>query len=189
MNRHRTAARLAASLLALCAAAGIAFAADPAATLTVDPGAGAAPIHWSVAQLKQQLASQCKPVDYDSHGQHHSSTCIPLLAILQSAGVPTQIKMDPTADPKTKHRPLRMAILVSAADGYAVCFSLAELLPEIGNRPAWVALDQDGSPLRPSDQPLKLIVPDDAKPARWIHAVDHITVIDLAAHPTTAPAP
>jgi len=56
--------------------------------------------------------------------------------------------------------------------------SLGELLPSIGHHPAWLALDQDDQPLSATDAPIKLIVPDDAKPARWVHGVQELSIDD-----------
>jgi hypothetical protein len=60
-------------------------------------------------------------------------------------------------------------------------FSLAELLPAIGNRSAWLALDIDGEELRARDGPVKLIVPQDSKPGRWVHEIATITILDAPA--------
>ena len=158
--------------------------AAPAGDSLVISGDGVAQPHqWTVADLKSQFASQLSNITYQSHGGAHTSACVPLLAVLKAAGVSTELKMDPTADPRTKHLPLRMAIAAEARDGYVVVFSLAELLPEIGNRPVWIALDQDGQALAPKDGPVKLVVPEDTKPARWIHAVDRLEVITLPTAP------
>lgn len=158
-------------------------------SLQVSGDAIAQPHQWTVADLKQQFASQLSNITYQSHSGAHTSACVPLLAVLKAAGVGTELKMDPKADPHTKHAPLRVAIVAEASDGYAVVFSLAELLPEIGNRPVWVALDQDGQPLADHDGPVKLVVPDDTKPARWIHAVDRLELITLpVSSPATQPS-
>jgi DMSO/TMAO reductase YedYZ molybdopterin-dependent catalytic subunit len=54
------------------------------------------------------------------------------------------------------------------------------LLPEIGHRAVWLALDVDGKPLADESGPVELIVPDDTKPGPWVHGVRAITVIDGA---------
>ena len=115
---------------------------------------------------------------------------MPLLAVLRVAGVPTAVTMDPKADPKTKNRLLRLCVVAASDDGYAVTFSLAELIADAGDRPVWVAVDADGQPLAGRDAPVKLIVPDDNKPGRWVHGVTTITVVDPTAttKPTTQPA-
>jgi hypothetical protein len=141
-------------------------------------GAVTKPTDWTPDQIRQQFASDIKPIDYTSKDQKHTSDCVPLLSILKAAGVPTTLKPAPGADPKNKNIPLRMSIVVQGRDGYQVVFSVAELLPDFGKRDVWVALDEDGSPLSDRDEPAKLIVPEDAKPGRWVHGIAAITVID-----------
>jgi hypothetical protein len=85
------------------------------------------------------------------------------------------------ADPKTKNPQMRLAILVRGRDCYAAVFSLAELLPMVGNRAVWLVLDEDGKPLADSDGPTGLIVPDDQMPSRGVHQVAEIDVPDLGA--------
>ena len=66
-------------------------------------------------------------------------------------------------------------------DGYTVALSLGELLPTYGKRAVWIALDHDGKPLTDKEAPVELIVPEDEKPSRWVHAVTRITLVDSAA--------
>jgi hypothetical protein len=149
-------------------------------TLTVDGNATTQPSHWTVDQLKQCPGAPTTQVSYQSRGTAHHSTCIALVDLLHASGIVTQLKMDPNADPHTKHAPLRMTVTAHATDGYAVLFSLGELLPEIGHRAVWIALDEDDEPLPSKDGPVKLIVPDDTKPARWIHGVNELSVDEAA---------
>jgi hypothetical protein len=136
---------------------------------------------WTAGQLKAQFAAEIKPITYAGKGESHTCNCVPLLSLLKAAGVQTELKMDPAADPKTKNRPLRLAVVVRGRDGYAALFSLAELLPAIGNRSAWLALDIDGGELPARDGPVKLIVPQDSKPGRWVHEIATITILDAPA--------
>ncbi len=155
-------------------------------------GAIAKPSDWTVSALKKQFAAQIKPVEYSSRGSQHTCNCVPLLAVLTEAGVATTLKMDPKADPKLKNHPLRMIIVVQARDGYAAAFSLAELMPNVGNRAAWLALDMDGSDLSERDGPIKLIVPEDAMPGRSVRGVGSIVVVDgvaAAGSAATQPGP
>jgi hypothetical protein len=150
-------------------------------TLTVDGSATTQPSVWNIDQLKQLPGAPTTQVSYQTHdGSPHHSTCVALLDVLRAAGITSEIKMDPKADPKTKHRALRLIVTARATDGYAVVFSLPELLPDIGHHAAWIALDEDDAPLADRDAPVKLIVPDDVKPARWVHGVDELSVDDGA---------
>jgi hypothetical protein len=72
-------------------------------------------------------------------------------------------------------------VLVKGRDGYGVVFSLPELMAAVGNRTVWVALEEDGKPLAESDGPVRLIVPDDNAPARAVHEVGEIEVVEVGA--------
>jgi hypothetical protein len=150
-------------------------------------GGAVASSTWSAARLKSQFGSEIKPVQYSSKGRQHTCDCIALISLLKAAGVPMEMKMDPAADPKTKNLALRLAVVVQGRDGYTVVFSLAELMPAIGNRAVWLALDIDGGELPADEGPVKLIVPQDGKPGRWVHGVDAMTILDPAVtRPSTA---
>jgi DMSO/TMAO reductase YedYZ molybdopterin-dependent catalytic subunit len=145
------------------------------------------PGDWTIARLKSDLAADVTSISYTTHGQKHTSNVVPLLSLLKAAGVQTQVKMDPKADPRMKNSELHLIVGVECRDGYLVTFSLGELLADIGNRHVWLAFDMDGQPLPQRDGPIRLIVPEDAKPGRWAHAVQTIFVVNIAA-PTTQPA-
>jgi hypothetical protein len=97
---------------------------------------------------------------------------VPLTAVLTAASVAP-------VDSLTGLR-LRVVVLVTGADGYKVAFSMAELDRTIGRRQVLVADKQDGQPIRAGDGPLRLIVPEDGRPARWVRG---ITTIDLVYTP------
>ncbi len=164
-------------LAAMLACMALAPATQPAATVSVG-GAVAHPMSVSADDLRSRFAAQVSPIEYESHGHKHAAHAVPLIAVLQAAGVDATLKMDPKADPRTKNGPLRLAVVVKGRDGYAATFALAELLPDIGDRPVWIALDADEKPLADRAAPVELIAPADAKPGRWVRGVASITVID-----------
>ncbi len=173
-------AGLAACCLALLAAAPATRPATvpAAATFTVTvPGVGP-PEVWAAAGLSARFADGVTSVGYDTHGRHHTAHAVPLLAVLERAGLVTALKMDPKADPPTKNYPLRLAVVVKGRDGYTATFALAELLPDIGDRPVWLAVDADDKPLADRSAPVELIAPADAKPGRWVRGVASVTVVD-----------
>jgi len=141
----------------------------------------------SVSQLQTQLAAEIKPVQYNSHGAMHTFSCVPLVSVLKTAGAHTDFVMGGSTDPKVKNPQMRQAVVVSGSDGYTVVFSMAEILPMVGDRTVWVALAEDGKPLADSDGPVRLIVPDDKMPPRAVHQVASIEIVDLSA-PATQPA-
>jgi DMSO/TMAO reductase YedYZ molybdopterin-dependent catalytic subunit len=106
----------------------------------------------------------------DSHDKMVSTfSGVPLLDILQSAGVPTGESL--------RGKALTTCIIITASDGYKVTFSLAELDTGIGARQVIVADSEDGKPLSSTAGPLRLIVPEDKRPARWVRMVKTIRVI------------
>ena len=142
-------------------------------------GAVSQPADWTVDQLRTQFAADLKAVTYTSKdGTSHTSNCVPLMDILKSAGVPMPAKSGAEPDARHKNPFLHFAVAVQGRDGYMVLFSLAELMPEFGNKDAWVALDEDGSALSGRDEPVKLIVPSDVKAGRWVRGVSAISVMD-----------
>ncbi len=165
----------------------MAHSAPPSGAVEIS-GSVPAPSDWTVERIRKELADQIKPVQYSSRGDKHTSNCVPLIALLKAADVDTEMKMDPKADPKTKNRLMRLIAVIRASDGYSVVFSLAEISPSIGKTTVWVALDIDGQDLPPRDAPMKLIVPTDGMPARSVHALQTITILDESA-PTTQPSP
>lgn len=151
-----------------------------AADLSVS-GAIAKPTDLSVAELKDRCSASVKTIDVTSRGQTHHVTGVPLLAVLEMAGLESAIVPSPTVAPGAKHPSLRQGVLVRGSDGYAVLFSVAELLPTVGHRSAWIVWTQDDQPIAAEQGPLKLIVPDDAGPARNVRNVSKLEMIDTSA--------
>ncbi len=135
---------------------------------------------WTADQLQDHFKIEIQSIDYALHGTKHTAHALPLLALLKSAGLITDLKMDPKADPKTKNLPLREIVIIRGRDGYTVAFSLAELLPAIGNHPAWLALDADSKALPDAETPARLIAPDDSLPGRWVRGIAEISVVDVS---------
>jgi hypothetical protein len=140
---------------------------------------------WSIDRIRQSLTLD--KISFQTRdGKSHTGDGVSLVQLLNGAGLDTNFKMNPTADPKMKNYSLRLIVLVKGTDGYTVAFSLAELLANIGDRQVSLIIDEDGQPLSSRDAPARLIVPDDKIPARWVHAVSEIRVIDPTA-PATQP--
>jgi hypothetical protein len=68
-------------------------------------------------------------------------------------------------------------VLVSARDGQRALFSLAELEPTLGKHRVVLVDRCDGRPLDRGDGPLRLIAPEEPRPARWVRQVQSITVV------------
>jgi len=130
---------------------------------------------WTVARVTRELSGSLREVRYQLKEETHTARCIPLAALLDVA--------EPNTDPRVKNHRLAFAAMVRAHDGYTVAFSLGELTPEIGGREVWLAVEVDGKPLAGKEGPVRLLVPGDTKPARWIFGIESITVVDGAATP------
>ena len=130
-------------ILALLAAASLAWGDEAAIKVGGDV---AKPGEWAAARLAREFAGQMKTVRYTLAGKEHTSRCVPLLALVQAA--------QPRIDANRKNARVGFVVILRARDGYAVAFSLAELQPDLGNRPVWIALDTDGKPL-PEPEPTR----------------------------------
>jgi hypothetical protein len=130
-----------------------------------DSGADAIPVPLDAATL---AALPRETVDADAHG--HALTCegVPLVALLRKAGA--------MPDSELRGALLARVVRADARDGYRVVFSLGELDPATGGRRVFVVDRCDGKPLGDDVGPLRLIVPDDARPARRVRQLESITV-------------
>ncbi len=104
------------------------------------------------------------------HGQPESSyEGVALSDVLARAGV---------AFGASLHGPaLATYVMCSAADGYRVVFTLAELDSAFSDRPAFLVDRKDGQPLDAHSGPFRIVIPGDARPARWIRQVTAIAVV------------
>jgi DMSO/TMAO reductase YedYZ molybdopterin-dependent catalytic subunit len=72
---------------------------------------------------------------------------------------------------------LLLVVVVTASDGYHAAFALSELDPAMTDKKVMLADTADGKALPPEIGPLRLIVPDDKRHARWVRQVTRIDVI------------
>jgi DMSO/TMAO reductase YedYZ molybdopterin-dependent catalytic subunit len=100
-------------------------------------------------------------------GPSHTYGGVPLRHVLRLAGVATDSLHGPQ---------LTQRLLIEAADGYRVVFSVGELAPSLGNTLVIVADRVDGQPLPSAEGPWRLLVPGDGEHARWVRQVTAIRV-------------
>ena len=93
---------------------------------------------------------------------------VPLFEILEKAGVTTGSKL--------RGENLAKYLLVGAADGYEVVYSLPEIDPEFTDQVVLLAFEKDGQPLPAGEGTFRLIAPLDKKQARWVREVRTIKV-------------
>ena len=121
--------------------------------------------------LKKEDLAGYKPVSHkvkDRDNKEHEFKGVALFEILEKAGV--------TTGGKLRGENLAKYILISAADGYEVVYSLPEIDPEFTDQVIILATEKDGQALPNGEGPFRMIVPSDKKQARWIREVRSIKI-------------
>lgn len=158
--------RIAFAWLATLLAAAGARAADFAVPLD---GVGVEPLVID-AQVLAALPRQA--VDVTDHGKPAHFEGVWLRDVLLRAGAPLGRRLH--------GRNHALVVLVSARDGYAVSFALAEFEPSYRDKPVLLADRRDGAPLFGETGPLQVVVADEGRAGRWIRQVARIELIDPA---------
>lgn len=158
---------LAFALLASTAAS--AQDAKPAASVRFD-GDFATPLTLDRAALAKLARTKITASD---HGKEGTWEGVAFADLLKQAGAPLGEAL--------RGGKLASYLVVGAADGYRVVFSLAEFDDAFGATKAILADTRDGQPLSDHEGPFHLIVPDEKRPGRWVRQVDHIELRTAAA--------
>lgn len=103
------------------------------------------------------------------HGHQEQFEGVWLLDVLKKAGAPLGENL--------RGPLLRDVLSVQARDGYGIVFSLAELDTGFRQRPVLLADRRDGKPLAGDEGPLRLVVADEQRPARWIRQISGFRLI------------
>jgi len=88
-------------------------------------------------------------------------------------------KFNAPADKAIRGANLSLAVIVKAADGYQVIFVLPELDPAFNNKIVLLADSRNGEPLSGKEGPFRLIVPDEARQARWVRQVTSFVIREV----------
>lgn len=120
---------------------------------------------------KQDILSmpQTTYTSKDRDGKEHQYKGVIVAALLEKAGV--------TLGSKLRGENLTKYLVVEAADGYEVIYSLPELDPEFSNQVPILAIEKDGQEIPNGEGPFRIIAPNDKRPARWIREVRQIKVL------------
>lgn len=152
--------------LALSLAWGSAAATEPA--LLRLSGAGIAALEVDATLLDSLPRRQIEALD---HGHPAQFEGVWMRDLLQRAGMPLGKVL--------RGEKMALALRVIARDGYVAVFALAELDPGFRERPILLADRRDGKPLGADEGPLRLVVADEARGARWVRQLEHIELIDM----------
>jgi hypothetical protein len=169
--------RLALVALSLCLAGAICAGPAAAQARTAAPSAAvAAPARLEVRDdsvptrvfaAADLAALPHVEVHATEHGRAGTFGGVPLEVVLRRAGVPVDSVRGGRAS---------WYVLAIASDGYRAVFSLAELAPDLSGRSVLLADRRDGQPLAASEGPLRLVVPDDHRPTRWVRQLTTLVV-------------
>jgi DMSO/TMAO reductase YedYZ molybdopterin-dependent catalytic subunit len=152
----------AAVVAAMLCATPAAFAQAPAVSVRGLEGQTIAITADTLAALPRQA------VALRVHGREHVFEGVALADVLAQAGAPLGARLRGDA--------MSTIVIVTAQDGYAVAFSLAELDPAMRNTAALLVDRMDGAPLPPEDGPFRLAIEGDARAARSVRMVRAIRI-------------
>jgi molybdate transport system substrate-binding protein len=93
---------------------------------------------------------------------------VTLFSILQAAGY--------SLDQPRRGANLTQYVLLIAADGYRAVYAMGDFDPKSKRAAPLLVWQQDGAPLKESERPYRLIIPDNVHTSRWIRQVERIIV-------------
>jgi DMSO/TMAO reductase YedYZ molybdopterin-dependent catalytic subunit len=121
----------------------------------------------TLTELKAMPVQTIEAKDHD--GTVSTYQGVLLHDILHQAGVPEGEALRGPA--------LTSCLLVKAADGYQVVFALPEIDPLFSDRKPLLAYRRNSVELGEKLGPLRLVVPDEKRQARWVKQVTAIEII------------
>ena len=141
------------------------------ATALIISGDVQKPLSLSLDDLRHEARTTVKATNehQDNHEEVYSGVL--LSALLKKAGVPT--------GPQLRGAAMATYVVAEGADGYRVTFSIAELDSDFQNSEVIVADTLNGAPLDQKVGPLRLVVPHDKRPARWVRTLRSIRVVEV----------
>ena len=126
------------------------------------------PLSLSLADLKGLPRTTLKATNEHQDGKEEMYEGVSVAVLLKQAGAP-----------QLRGATMATYVLIEAADGYRVIFSLAELDSEFQESDVLVADTLDGAPLGEKIGPLRLVVPHDKRPARWVRMLQSIKIVTV----------
>lgn len=125
------------------------------------------PLKLTTQDLEKFPSTEVKAKDRD--GKEHTFKGTLLSIVLDSAGV--------TLGKELRGENLVKYVLIKAADGYEVVYSLPEIDPEFTSNTILLATHVDGKTLPKGEGPFRLVAPQDKRPARWIREISAIKIM------------
>jgi DMSO/TMAO reductase YedYZ molybdopterin-dependent catalytic subunit len=132
-------------------------------------GAVEHPLHLQMSDLEKMPHTKVDVKDHDGNPVTYEGVAV--ADLLKAAGAP--------AGEKLRGAGMASYVLAHAKDGYRVVFALPELDAGFTDLKVIVAYTMNGKPLAEGQGPLKIVVPQDKRPARWIRMLDRIEVVKI----------
>lgn len=129
-------------------------------------GEVATPLKLTAADLAKLPHRSLRAKAHD--GKEASFDGIELNDVLKLAGVKFGEQL--------RGKDLALFLVVSAADGYHAVFALPEIDHAFSDRIVILADRRDGKPLAEKEGPLRIVVPDEKREARWVRQVVSFTI-------------
>ena len=104
----------------------------------------------------------------DHQGELASFSGVALTDILKLAGVKFGEDL--------RGKALSLYVVVKGSDGYQVTFAIADFDPGFTDKLVLLADHRDGNPLSSAEGPLRVVVPDEKRQARWVRNAISISV-------------
>ena len=141
---------------------------------------GGASVEPMVVDAKLMAELPRQSIEAIDHGKPARLDGVWLRDVLARAGAPLGKAM--------RGRNTALVVVVTARDGYATSFALAEFDTAFRDKPILLADRRDGEALFEDTGPLQVVVADEQRAARWIRQVARIEIVDpLAATTPAAP--
>lgn len=131
-------------------------------------GAATTPLVVTATDLKSMRRTTIRVLNTHSN-KTETYEGVPLALFLSKAGLPQGEQI--------RGPWMATYVLVEAAEGYRVLFSLSELDSSFLDSEVLVADTMDGAPLTGDQGPYKLVAPHDRRPGRWVRMVKSITIV------------
>ncbi len=129
------------------------------------------PLSLSLDDLRRQPRTTVKAKNEHRDNSEEVYEGVALATLLKQAGVSQGSQLRGAA--------MATYVLAEGSDGYRVTFSLAELDSDFEESEVIVADTVNGAPLGGKLGPLRLVVPHDKRPARWVRMLQSIKVVSV----------
>lgn len=161
-------------LVAVLAMGVAAFAQTPALKVHGMADRGGVPkpaLELTLEQLKQMPRIALDVKNQKGDAEHYEG--VAFSEVMKRAGLPMGEEL--------RGPLLASCIVATAHDAYRVVLTLPDADPAFTDSRILIADSLNGAPLSNRDGPLRLIVPGDKRPARWLRMLEDIAVIHIDA--------